>query len=119
MTIAHKTCISSISNQIIFLNCYEKTLTLEEAIRRLSSLPAENLKIKRRGALKPGYFADIVIFNPEKVSDMATFEKPHQYATGVAHVWVNGVQVILNGTHTGATPGRFIKGPGWEVRDKD
>ena len=97
----------------------EKTLTLEEAIRRLSSLPAENLKIKRRGALKPGYFADIVIFNPEKVSDMATFEKPHQYATGVAHVWVNGVQVILNGTHTGATPGRFIKGPGWEVRDKD
>ena len=50
---------------------------------------------------------------------MATFEKPHQYATGVAHVWVNGVQVILNGTNTGATPGRFIKGPGWEVRDKD
>jgi N-acyl-D-amino-acid deacylase len=90
----------------------EKIISLAEAIRKLSKLPATNLKIKKRGELKPGNFADIVIFDPATVQDHATFEKPHQYATGVIHVFVNGVQVLKDGEHTGATPGRFIKGPG-------
>ena len=89
-----------------------QVLTLEEAVRRLTSLPAGNLKLDRRGLLRPGYFADVVVFDPETIQDHATFEEPHQYATGVEHVFVNGVQVLKNGEHTGATPGRFIKGPG-------
>jgi len=91
----------------------EKIISLQEAIRKLSALPAENMKLERRGRLTPGYFADIVVFNPEEVKDRATFEQPHQYAEGVVHVWVNGVQVLDNGEHTGATPGRFVKGPGF------
>ncbi|PYI86372.1 MAG: aminoacylase [Verrucomicrobia bacterium] len=91
----------------------EKIIRLEEAIRRLTSLPAENLKIKQRGWLKPGYFADIVVFDPLRIQDHATFEKPHQYSTGVVHVFVNGVQVLKNGEHTGAKPGRVVRGPGW------
>jgi N-acyl-D-amino-acid deacylase len=87
---------------------------LEEAIRRLTSLPAENLKIKQRGWLKPGYFADVVVFDPDKIQDHATFEKPHQYSTGVVHVFVNGVQVLKNGEHTAAKPGRAVRGPGWK-----
>src|SRR5437667_11660141 len=83
----------------------ERIVPLEDAIRRLSSLPAENLKLKRRGSLKPGYFADVVVFDPAKIHDYATYEKPHQYSTGVLHVVVNGVPVLKNGEHTGAKPG--------------
>lgn len=90
----------------------EKLLTLEEAIRKMTSLPASNLKIKNRGKLQVGYFADIVVFDPATIQDHATFEKPHQYATGVHHVFVNGVAVLLNGEHTNAKPGRAVYGPG-------
>ena len=93
----------------------EKVISLTEAIRKLSKLPATNLKIKNRGELKSGNFADIVIFDPANVQDHATFEKPHQYATGVIHVFVNGVQVLKDGEHTGAKPGRFVKGPGYSI----
>ncbi len=92
----------------------EKLIPLEEAVRRLTSFPAQNLKIKRRGMLKPGYYADVVIFDPAKVKDLATYEKPHQYSQGVIDVFVNGIQVIKNGTHTGKTPGRVVRGPGWK-----
>lgn len=91
----------------------EKVIPLEEAIRKLTSLPASNLKIKQRGALKPGYFADLAIFDPTKIQDHATFERPHQYSTGMVHVFVNGVLVLKNGEHTGATPGRVVLGPGY------
>src|SRR5213075_365367 len=86
----------------------EKLISLEEAVRRLTSFPAETLGIKGRGALKQGYFADLVVFNPAKIQDHATYEKPHQYATGVRHVFVNGVQVLKEGEHTGAKPGRVV-----------
>ncbi len=92
----------------------EKVFPLEEAIRRLTSLPAENLRLDRRGRLKPGHFADVVVFDPAKIQDHATFDKPHQYATGVHHVFVNGVQVLRDGEHTGAKPGRAVRGPGWK-----
>lgn len=92
----------------------ERVIPLEEAIRRLTSLQAENLGIRRRGALKPGYYADVVVFDPATVIDHATFENPHQYATGVRHLFVNGVQVLRDGEHTGATPGRVVRGPGWK-----
>lgn len=91
----------------------EKLAPLEEAIRRMTSFPAENLKIKERGALKAGNFADIAVFDPAKIQDHATFEKPHQLATGMVHVFVNGVQVLREGNHTGATPGRVVRGPGY------
>jgi len=93
----------------------EKIVPLEEAVRRLSALPAANLKLDRRGALKPGYFADIVVFDPGRVQDHATYDKPHQYSTGVVHVFVNGVQVLRNAEHTGAKPGRVVRGPGWKM----
>ena len=92
----------------------EKIVPLREAIRRLTSFPAANLKIKNRGSLKEGYFADVVVFDPETVSDHATFKKPHQYSTGVSHVFVNGEQVLREGEHTGAKPGRVVRGPGWK-----
>jgi N-acyl-D-amino-acid deacylase len=92
----------------------ENLISLQEAIRKLSSLPANNLKIKRRGELKVGNYADVIIFDPAKVNDSATFEKPHQYAEGMIHVFVNGDQVLKNGEHTGAKPGRFVKGPGYQ-----
>jgi N-acyl-D-amino-acid deacylase len=92
----------------------EKLIPLEAAIRRLSALPAENLKLGRRGALRPGNFADIVIFDPASIRDHATFEQPHQYATGVRDVFVNGVQVLSDGEHTGAKPGQVVRGPGWK-----
>jgi N-acyl-D-amino-acid deacylase len=92
----------------------EQIIPLEEAIRRLSGLPAENLKLTQRGLLTPQYFADVVVFDPETVIDRATFENPHQLATGVVHVFVNGEQVLADGEHTGAMPGRFVKGPGWK-----
>jgi len=91
----------------------EKVIALQEAIRKLSKLPATNLKISKRGELKTGNFADIVIFDPAKIKDNATFEKPHQYAEGMIHVFVNGVQVLKDGEHTAAKPGKFVKGPGW------
>jgi N-acyl-D-amino-acid deacylase len=83
-----------------------------EAIRRLSALPAENLGLDRRGFLKEGMFADVVVFDPLTIGDRATYENPHQYAVGMRHVFVNGVQVLNNGEHTGALPGRALKGPG-------
>ena len=94
----------------------EKIIPLEEAIRRLTAFPASNLKLDRRGELKVGYFADLVVFDPERVQDNATFEKPHQYSTGVVHVFVNGTQVLKDGAHTGAKPGRVVRGPGWKGR---
>jgi N-acyl-D-amino-acid deacylase len=90
----------------------EKVITLPEAIRRLSAQPAQNLELDHRGMLKEGMFADVVVFDPKTITDHATFEKPHQYATGVKHVFVNGVQVIKEGEHTGAKPGRALWGPG-------
>lgn len=92
----------------------EKLIPLEEAVRRLTTFPAETLKLDRRGALKPGYFADLVVFDPATIQDHATYEQPHQYATGVAHVFVNGVQVLADGEHTGAKPGQVVRGPGWK-----
>ena len=86
----------------------ERLISLEEAVRRLTSFPAETLGILQRGALEKGYFADVVVFDPEEIQDHATFEKPHQYATGVKHVFVNGVQVLKDGEHTGAKPGRVV-----------
>ncbi len=94
----------------------EKIIPLEEAVRRLTSLPAENLKLQKRGSLKTGNFADVVIFDPAKIQDHATFKKPHQYSTGVLHVFVNGVQVVTDGEHTGAKPGRVVRGPGWQKK---
>ncbi|SFR50515.1 N-acyl-D-aspartate/D-glutamate deacylase [Robiginitalea myxolifaciens] len=86
-------------------------ISLEEAIRRLTALPATNLGLDRRGQLQPGFFADVVVFNADSIQDKATFEEPHQYATGMEYVLVNGGIVLAEGEHTGATPGRFVKGP--------
>lgn len=87
----------------------EKLMPLELAVRKMTSLPATNLGIAKRGLLKEGYFADVVVFDPQTIQDHATFEKPMQYATGVSGVWVNGVEVIRDGEHTGATPGRVVR----------
>jgi N-acyl-D-amino-acid deacylase len=92
----------------------EKVFPLQEAVRRLTSLPAENLRLERRGRLKAHHFADVVIFDAATIQDHATYARPHQYATGVRHVFVNGVQVLRDGEPTGATPGRVIRGPGWK-----
>ena len=94
----------------------EKLFTLEEAIRKMTSLPANHLKLKNRGMLKSGFFADVVVFDPSQVQDHATFENPHQYSTGVSHVFVNGVQVLKDGEPTGEKPGRCIRGPGWKSK---
>lgn len=91
----------------------EGLIPLQEAIRRMTSLPAENIQIRDRGRLAEGYYADIVVFDPATVSDHATFSEPHQYASGVEHVFVNGKQVLRDGEHTGAMPGRVVRGPGW------
>ena len=91
----------------------EHLLSLPEAIRRMTSLPAFNAGIRGRGRLAEGYYADVVIFDPGAISDRATFEEPHQYSTGMDHVFVNGEQVLANGKHTGALPGRVVRGPGW------
>ena len=96
----------------------EHVIPIEEAIRRLTSLPADNLRVKDRGRLVAGQFADVVVFDPKTIADRATYEKPHQYAVGVKHVWVNGTQVLKDGEHTGATPGRVIRGPGWSGQTK-
>jgi N-acyl-D-amino-acid deacylase len=80
----------------------------------MTSLPAGNIGILDRGELREGFYADIVVFDPDRIIDNATFEDSHQYATGVLHVFVNGEQVLRNGKHTGATPGRVVRGPGWD-----
>ena len=90
----------------------EKALELEDAIRKMSGAVADRLDLRDRGMLRAGMFADVVVFNPDTVTDNSTIEDPHQLSTGIEHVWVNGQQVIADGTHTGATPGRFVKGPG-------
>ena len=92
----------------------EKVISLEEAIKKLTYNPAKTLKIKNRGLLKKGYYADIVIFDKDKIKDFSTFSNSHQFSTGVIHVFVNGTQVLKDGEHTGALPGRFIKGPGYK-----
>lgn len=92
----------------------EQIITLQEAIRRLTSFPANILLLRQRGELLAGNYADVVIFDPATISDHATFDKPHQYATGMEYVFVNGVPVLMFGEPTGATPGRFVKGPGWK-----
>ncbi|MGA0266879.1 MAG: N-acyl-D-amino-acid deacylase family protein [Lysobacterales bacterium] len=97
----------------------EQVITLQEAIRKLAALPAENLRLHRRGRLEEGFFADVVVFDPATVQDHATFIEPHQYATGVQHVFVNGTAVLREGAHTGATPGRVVRGPGWRGRKPD
>ncbi|PWG01581.1 N-acyl-D-amino-acid deacylase family protein [Sphingosinicella humi] len=91
----------------------EKVIPLEEAIHRLTGMPATQLKLHGRGRLAEGYFADVVVFDPDTIIDKATYDKPHQYAVGVQHVLVNGTPVIAGGEHTGATPGRVVRGPGW------
>ncbi len=91
----------------------EKLLALEEAVRKMTSMPAAHLKLKKRGVLKEGNFGDVVIFDPEKIQDHATFESPHQYSTGVLHVFVNGIQVLKDGEPMDARPGRCLRGPGW------
>jgi N-acyl-D-aspartate/D-glutamate deacylase len=92
----------------------EKLMPMAEAIRKLAGLPASNLGIARRGTIKVGNYADLAIFDPDKIQDHATFDQPRQYTTGMVHVFVNGVQVLKDGEHTGAKPGRVVRGPGWK-----
>ncbi len=92
----------------------EKVVALKDAIKKLANVPATHLKLLKRGALITGNYADIIIFDPAKVQDHSTFDKPHQYSTGVTDVFVNGVQVLKDNEHTNATPGVFVKGPGWK-----
>jgi N-acyl-D-amino-acid deacylase len=103
-------------NTARFLGKYvrdEHATTLQDAIRRITSLPATNIGVKNRGWLAPGYYGDVVVFDPARIQDHATFPRPDQLATGVEDVFVNGVQVLKDGKHTGAKPGRFVRGPGW------
>ena len=96
-----------------------KLMPLEEGIHRLTGLPAGNWKLQDRGCLKPGCFADIVIFDPATIADHGTYARPQQYATGVKDVFINGVQVLRDGEHTGAKPGRAVRGPGWREAKAD
>jgi N-acyl-D-amino-acid deacylase len=91
----------------------EQIIPFEEAIRRLTTLPADNLRLTERGRLQSGAFADVVVLDPATIQDHATYEDPQQYSTGIVHVWVNGEQVLEDGEHTGALPGRVVRGPGW------
>ena len=91
----------------------EKLLTLEEAVRRLTRLPAENWRLRDRGCLYAGCHADVVVFDPATIRDHATYDDPRKFATGVRHVVVNGVQVLKDGVVTAARPGRVVRGPGW------
>lgn len=93
----------------------EKVISLEDAIHKLTALPASNLKVADRGRLQADYYADVVVFDPASIADHATFEQPHQLATGMEQVFVNGVQVLKDGEHTGATPGRVVRGPGYKA----
>lgn len=92
----------------------EQVIPLPEAIRRLTHFPATNLKLRDRGTLATDQIADVIVFDPDTIGDHPTFSKPHAYSTGVEHVVVNGVLVLWNGRHTGAKPGRFVRGPGWK-----
>lgn len=92
----------------------ENLIPLEEAVRRVTSLPARTLRLQSRGELREGYFADVVVFDPQAITDRATYESPHQYAVGVRHVAGNGVLVLDEGEPTGALPGRALRGPGWK-----
>jgi N-acyl-D-amino-acid deacylase len=92
----------------------EQLISLAEAVRRLTSLPATNLGIDGRGSLEAGNYADVVVFDPAAIQEHATFAEPHAYSTGVVHVFVNGMQVLKDGEHTGALPGRVVRGPGWK-----
>ena len=94
----------------------EKVIPMAEAIRKLTSFPAATLRVKERGRLERGYFADVVVFDPKTIADTSTYEKPHSYAVGVKHVWVNGGQVLKDGEHTGQKPGRVVRGPGWKPK---
>jgi N-acyl-D-amino-acid deacylase len=96
----------------------EHVIPMEEAIRKLTSFPAATLRVKERGTLAPGFFADVVVFDAKTIADTSTYEKPHSYAVGVRHVWVNGGQVLKDGEHTGEKPGRVVRGPGWKPKPK-
>jgi N-acyl-D-amino-acid deacylase len=109
---AHPRAYGNFSRVIGHYSRDEKILPLEKAIQKLAKVAATNLHIQKRGELKVGNYADVLVFDPAKVADHATYEKPHQYATGMIDVWVNGVQVLKDGEHTNAKPGRFVKGPG-------
>lgn len=109
---AHPRAYGNFSRVIGHYSRDEKILPLEKAIYKLAKVAATNLHIQKRGELKVGNYADVLVFDPVKVADHATYEKPHQYATGMIDVWVNGVQVLQDGEHTNAKPGRFVKGPG-------
>jgi N-acyl-D-amino-acid deacylase len=91
----------------------ERAVSMQDAIRRLTAFPADTLGLERRGHLVPGHYADVVVFDPSRIADQATFDRPHQYATGMAHVFVNGEQVLKDGDHTGALSGRVVRGPGY------
>jgi N-acyl-D-amino-acid deacylase len=91
----------------------QRIMPLAEAISRMTAFPAANIGIRERGRLAEGFYADVVVFDPDTIEDLATFEDPHQYAIGVEHVFVNGEQVIRDGEHTDARPGRVVRGPGW------
>ncbi len=93
----------------------EGVVPLEEAIRKITTLPAQTLRIPDRGALQPGFWGDVVVFDPAAIQDHATYQQPHQYSTGVVHVFVNGAQVLENGEHTGAKPGKIVRGPGYKA----
>jgi dihydroorotase/N-acyl-D-amino-acid deacylase len=90
----------------------ERVMPLEDAVRKMTSAVADRLGLRDRGLLRAGMAADVVLFDPATIADRATYEDPHQLSVGVRDVWVNGTRVLRDGTHTGATPGRFIKGPG-------
>ena len=90
----------------------ERALALEDAVRKMTSAVADRLGLPERGLLRAGCYADVVVFDPATIADQATFEEPHQLATGVRDVWVNGARVLAGGAHTGATPGRVVSGPG-------
>ena len=94
----------------------QQLIPLEEAIRKITSFPAENLRLKQRGRLQTGYYADIAVFDPAKVIDKADYQNPQQYAEGMVHVFVNGTQVLKDGEHTGARPGKFVRGPGYQKK---
>jgi N-acyl-D-amino-acid deacylase len=113
---AHPRAYGSLTRVLGLFVRDERLLTLQDAVRKLAALPAENLKLDRRGRLREGWFADVVVFDPATVQDHATFAEPHQYSTGMVHVLVNGVPVLRDGEHTGATPGRVVRGPGWKRR---
>jgi N-acyl-D-aspartate/D-glutamate deacylase len=91
----------------------QRVTNLEDAVRKMSSAVATRLRISERGFLREGYFADVVVFDPLTVADLATYERPHRLSTGIEHVLVNGQAVITDGRHTGALPGRALRGPGW------